>query len=139
MSTKSTLSHRIEDPRLKIRHILFLLLALSAIAFMQPLVFFLGGLTLLLGVGALIYRDLSPAGQDAVERRVLSWLRRTRAGSAEENSSPALSARRLSAALSEAGIPTERSRRARTKAARADPAAAIPPQAFDPTDDPPAV
>lgn len=53
---------------MKIRHILFLLLALSAIAFMQPLVFFLGGLTLLLGVGVLVYRDLSPAVQDAVER-----------------------------------------------------------------------
>ena len=61
---------------MKIRHILFLLLALSAIAFMQPLVSFLGGLTLLLGVGALIYRDLSPAGQDAVERRVLAQPRR---------------------------------------------------------------
>ncbi|QQS55079.1 MAG: hypothetical protein IPM89_04460 [Candidatus Competibacteraceae bacterium] len=124
---------------MKIRHLLFLLLALSAIAFMQPLVFFLGGLTLLLGVGALIYRDLSPAGQDAVERRVLGWLRRTRAGSPAENSSPALSVRHLSAALSEAGIPTERVRRARTKAARTDPAAAIPPRTFDPTDDPPAI
>ncbi|MCB1825370.1 MAG: hypothetical protein KDJ54_12640 [Candidatus Competibacteraceae bacterium] len=139
MSAKSTLSHRIEDPRLKIRHLLFLLLALSAIAFMQPLVFFLGGLTLLLGVGALIYRDLSPAGQDAVERRVLGWLRRTRAGSAAENNSPALPARHLSTALPEAGIPTERNRRARTKTACGDPAAAIPPQAPNPTDGSPAV
>ncbi len=122
---------------MKIRHILFLLLALSAIAFMQPLVFFLGGLTLLLGVGALIYRDLSPTGQDAVERRVLGWLRRTRAGSVEENNAPALSVRHWSAALPEDSIP--RVRRARTKAARPDPAVAIQPQAFDPTDDPPAV
>jgi len=124
---------------LKIRHILFLLLALSAIAFMQPLVSFLGGLTLLLGVGAVIYRDLPPAGQDAVERRVLAWLRRTRAGSVTENSSPALSVRGLSSVLSEAGISTGRLRRARTKAARTDPAAAIPPQTSNPTDDPPAV
>ena len=125
---------------MKIRHILFLLLALSAIAFMQPLVSFLGGLTLLLGVGAMIYRDLSPAGQDAVERRVLAWLRRTRAGSVTENSSPALSVRGLSSVLSEAGISTGRLRRARTKAARTDPAAAaIPPQTSNPTDDPPAV
>ena len=125
---------------MKIRHILFLLLALSAIAFMQPLVSFLGGLTLLLGVGAMIYRDLPPAGQDAVERRVLAWLRRTRAGSVTENSSPALSVRGLSSVLSEAGISTGRLRRARTKAARTDPAAAaIPPQTSNPTDDPPAV
>ena len=125
---------------MKIRHILFLLLALSAIAFMQPLVSFLGGLTLLLGVGAMIYRDLSPAGQDAVERRVLAWLRRTRAGSVTENSSPALSVRGLSSVLSEAGISTGRLRRARTKAARTDPAAAaITPQTSNPTDDPPAV
>ena len=125
---------------MKIRHILFLLLALSAIAFMQPLVSFLGGLTLLLGVGAVIYRDLPPAGQDAVERRVLAWLRRTRAGSVTENSSPALSVRGLSSVLSEAGISTGRLRRARTKAARTDPAAAaIPPQTSNPTDDPPAV
>jgi len=137
VSTKSTLNHRIKDPRLKIRHLLFLLLALSAIAFMQPLVFFLGGLTLLLGVGALIYRDLSPASQDAVERQVLGWLRRTRAGSVAKNSSPALSARHLSSALPEDSIP--RVRRARTKATRPNPAVAIPPQAFDSTDDPPAV
>ena len=124
---------------MKIRHILFLLLALSAIAFMQPLVSFLGGLTLLLGVGAVIYRDLPPAGQDAVERRVLAWLRRTRAGSVTKNSSPALSVRGLSSVLSEADISTGRLRRARTKAARTDPAAAIPPQTPNPTDDPPAV
>ena len=104
---------------------------------MQPLVFFLGGLTLLLGVGALIYRDLSPASQDAVERQVLGWLRRTRAGSVAKNSSPALSARHLSSALPEDSIP--RVRRARTKAARTDPAAAIPPQTPNPTDDPPTV
>jgi hypothetical protein len=64
---------------LKIRHILLLLLAVLAIAFMQPLVSFLGGLTLLLGVGGLIFRDLSPANQDAMERRLLAWLRRARA------------------------------------------------------------
>ncbi len=123
---------------MKIRHILFLLLALSAIAFMQPLVSFLGGLTLLLGVGALIYRDLSPTGQEAVERRVLGWLRRTRAGSVAGNSPPPLSLRRLSAALSEAGTPLERVRRARTKAARADPTATAPPRTSDPSDGPPA-
>ena len=65
---------------MKIRHILLALGALLAIAFMQPLVTFLGGLTLLLGAGALIVRDLSPSGQEALERRVLGWLRRARGG-----------------------------------------------------------
>lgn len=64
---------------MKIRHILLLLAAVLAIAFMQPLVTFLGGLTLLLGVGSVIFRDLPPASQNAVEHRVLGWLRRARA------------------------------------------------------------
>ena len=51
-------------------------MSLLVIAFMQPLATFLGGLTLLLGVGGLIYRDLPPASQDMVERRLLGWLRR---------------------------------------------------------------
>ena len=45
---------------LKIRHILFGLLAMLAVAFMQPLITFLGGLTLLIGVGALIFRGGAP-------------------------------------------------------------------------------
>ncbi len=69
---------------MKIRHILLALCAVLAIAFMQPLVTFLGGLTLLLGAGALIFRDLSPASQDAVERRVFEWLRRARVNAAPE-------------------------------------------------------
>jgi hypothetical protein len=67
-----------EIPLVKIRHTVLALLAIMAIAFMQPLVFFVGGLTLLIGVGALIFRDLSPAGQEAVERRLLGWLRQAR-------------------------------------------------------------
>ncbi len=122
---------------MKIRHILFLFLALSAIAFMQPLVSLLGALTLLMGVGALIYRDLSPAAQNAVERQVLGWLRRIRAGPAAENSSSPFSLRRLSAALPEASLPAERVRRTRTRAS--GPATASPPRASDPTDGPPAV
>ena len=66
---------------LKIRHILFGLLAMLAVAFMQPLITFLGGLTLLIGVGALIFRGMSSSDQDDVERRMLGWLRRVRAGS----------------------------------------------------------
>jgi hypothetical protein len=100
---------------LKIRHVLLAVLAVLAIAFMQPLVTFLGGLTLLLGVGALIFRDLTPAGQDTVERRVLGWLRRARAGSAAESGLPTTSPHRLPATPVEAGLPVERPRRGRTR------------------------
>ena len=67
---------------MKIRHVLLALLAVLSIAFMQPLVTFLGGLTLLLGAGTLIFRDLSPASQDKIERYVLGWLRQARARAA---------------------------------------------------------
>lgn len=90
---------------MKIRHILLALLAVLAIAFMQPLVTFLGGLTLLIGVGALIFRDLSPAGQDAVERRVLGWLRRARNTAAPEIERPAIRRRRVPAVSREPGAP----------------------------------
>lgn len=63
---------------MKFRHILLLILAALTIAFMQPLISFLGGLTLLVGVGGLIFRDLSPASQEAVENRLLGWLQRVR-------------------------------------------------------------
>ncbi|HPF58750.1 MAG TPA: hypothetical protein P5149_12985 [Candidatus Competibacteraceae bacterium] len=63
---------------MKIRHTLLMLLAILAIAFMQPLVFFVGGLTLLLIASAFIFRDLPPAAQDAVERYILGWLLRAR-------------------------------------------------------------
>jgi len=63
---------------LKIRHILLILLALLTIGFLQPLVSFLGGLTLLLGIGTLVFRDLPPKNQDALERHLLGLLRRAR-------------------------------------------------------------
>lgn len=80
---------------LKIRHTALVLLAILAIAFMQPLVFFVGGLTLLLGVGALIFRDLSPTGQEAAERRILGWLRRARSTSAVDIEPPSTGHRPL--------------------------------------------
>jgi hypothetical protein len=89
----------------KIRHILLALLALLAIAFMQPLVTFLGGLTLLIGAGAWIFRDLSPASQDAVERRVLSWLRRVRTHGTPEIERPPVRRRRISTLSREPGAP----------------------------------
>ena len=96
---------------MKFRHVLLALFAMLVIAFMQPLVTFIGGLTLLLGAGALIFRDLTPAGQDAVERRVLGWLRQARVS--------APGATRLTT-LPEAGrepdpLPVERPRRSRTR------------------------
>lgn len=63
---------------MKIRHILLILVALLTIGFLQPLVSFLGGLTLLLGMGILVFRDLPPKTQDALERHLLGLLRRAR-------------------------------------------------------------
>ena len=101
---------------MKIRHILLALAAVLAIAFLQPLVTFLGGLTLLLGVGALIFRDLTPVGQDAVERRVLGWLRRARGGFTEASRTPT-SSPQFPIAPTEPGLPGERPRRSRTRIA----------------------
>lgn len=102
---------------LKIRHILLLLLAVLAIAFMQPLITFLGGMAVLFGVGTLIFQDLSAADQDAVERRVLSWLRRARTGSATTIDSPVTAHHRLPATPVEPALSSERLRRGRDKAA----------------------
>lgn len=102
---------------MKIRHILLAVLAGLAIAFLQPLVTFLGGLTLLLGVGALIFRDLPPVGQDAVERRVLGWLRRARGEVTAESSRTLTPSRQFPLAPNEPGAPGERSRRSRTRSA----------------------
>ena len=95
---------------------MLLLAALLAIAFMQPLVTFLGGLTLLLGVGGLIFRDLPPTSQNAVERRVLGWLRRAR------NTDPPLTidekrrdSRKLTVDRPETGVLTQTFRRGRAK------------------------
>ncbi|MDG4551922.1 MAG: hypothetical protein P9F19_01830 [Candidatus Contendobacter sp.] len=102
---------------MKFRHILLVVLAALTIAFLQPLVTFLGGLMLLVGTGALIFRDLTPAGQDALERRMLGWLRRARGGSVTESGRPATSSRRLPSASAEPGPPGERPRRSRTRIA----------------------
>jgi hypothetical protein len=119
---------------LKIRHTLLALLAVLAIAFMQPLVFFLGGLTLLFGVGALIFRDLPPAGQDAVEDRILGWLRRARSKPSLEME-PSTNRHRPSA-MPAAGPNTqkpERIRRARARSTatiQSDPTPGITPEAL---------
>ena len=87
-----------------------------SIAFMQPLVTFLGGLTLLIGVGGLIFRDLPSASQNAVERRVLGWLRRARTA----ESPPTLDekngiSRKLTVDRTETGVLTQTFRRSRAK------------------------
>lgn len=105
-----------ESMRLKIRHILIVILAVLAIAFMQPLVFFLGGLTLLLGAAALIFRDLPPASQDVVEQRVLGWLRRARVGSTSDLPLQTPSSRATPVILTDSrGTTGERPRRVRAK------------------------
>ena len=90
---------------MKIRHLLLALLALLSIAFMQPLVTFLGGLTLLLGVGVLIFRDLPPASQDAIEQRIQGWLRQARAKTAAEVERPPLRRRRVPSLSRESSAP----------------------------------
>lgn len=105
---------------MKIRHILLVLAVGLAIAFLQPLITFLGGLTLLLGVGTLIFRDLTPVGQEAVERRVLSWLRRARSETTATARPSAPTSQRLPATSTEPGLPGERPRRGRTRSAAAD-------------------
>lgn len=116
---------------MKIRHTLLALLAVLAIAFMQPLVFFVGGLTLLIVVSALIFRDLSPAVQDAVEHRILGWLHRARSNPTLEIEPPAV--RRGLSAMTASGTSAqkpERIRRARartTATIQGDPAPGIAP------------
>jgi len=112
---KLILNRPLETMHLKIRHILLMLLAALAIAFMQPLVSFLGGLALLLGVGGFIFRDLPPASQDALERRLLGWLRRARGGSKSPTDELAGLQRRLPARAAEPAIPVEPARPRRTK------------------------
>ncbi len=90
---------------MKIRHILLALAVLLAIAFMQPLMTFLGGLTLLLGAGTFIFKDLPPASQDAVERRVLGWLRRARVNAEPDLERPPIRRRRTPNLSSEVGLP----------------------------------
>lgn len=55
---------------MKIRHYALVLLALLTIAFAQPLVLFLGGLTLIGSVTAFIFSDLPPEKQDIWERKL---------------------------------------------------------------------
>jgi hypothetical protein len=113
-----------EAAPLKLRHILLLVSAVLAIAFMQPLVSLLGGLTLLLGVGGLIFRDLSPASQDVVERRLLGWLRRVRThhGATPVAGEQSDARWRLPADPAESGSPAGQLRRGRAKSSSRRPA-----------------
>lgn len=122
---------------MKIRHLLIALLVLLTIAFMPPLVSFLGGLTLVLGAGALIFRDLSPASQEAVERHILGWLRRVRTGGSVPEPELITTAR---SQRSLPGMPVERARRLRAKtpaAGRVDLAHSLTPENGDNGTDPP--
>lgn len=61
---------------MKIRHYVLVLLTLLTIAFAQPLVLFLGGLTLIGSVCAFIFSDLPPEKQDIWERKLNELLQR---------------------------------------------------------------
>lgn len=102
---------------MKIRHIVLAVLTMLAIAFMQPLMTFLGGLTVLIGVGTLIFRDMSPAEQDAVERRVLGLLQRARTRPVNSVETPIVSGNRLPVIPAESAKVTETIRRGRNKPA----------------------
>lgn len=115
---------------MKIRHTLLALLTVLAIAFMPPLVFFVGGLTLLLGVGALIFRDLPPTRQDTVERYLLGWLRRMRSNSAPRLDPSSVRSELPAINASSNTRQPERTRRVRTRTATAienDPASSVAP------------
>ena len=60
---------------MKIRHYLLLILTLLGIAFLQPLILLLGGVTLLGGVIAFIYADMSPESQRDWEQRISGLFR----------------------------------------------------------------
>lgn len=60
---------------LKIRHYVLLIFTLAIIAFCQPLILLLGGVTLLGGALAFIYADLPPASQQAWEAKLIGWLK----------------------------------------------------------------
>ena len=102
---------------MKIRHIVLAVLTMLAIAFMQPLMTFLGGLTVLIGVGTLIFRDMSPAEQDAVERRVLGLLRRARTGPVNHIEPPVVADNRLPVIPADSAKATETIRRGRNRPA----------------------
>ncbi len=108
---------------MKIRHIVLAVLTLLAMAFMQPLMTFLGGLAVLIGVGTLIFRDMSPAEQDAVEQRVLGLLRRARARPVNPVETPVVSGNRLPAIAAEPVKIAETIRRGRNKSAPPPPEA----------------
>jgi hypothetical protein len=59
----------------KIRHYLLLILTLLGIAFLQPLILLLGGVTLLGGVITFIYADMAPESQRVWEQRISSLFR----------------------------------------------------------------
>jgi hypothetical protein len=100
---------------LKIWHILLGLLAMLVVAFMQPLITFLGGLTLLISVGVLIFRDMSSSDQDAMERRMLCWLRRARTNSTMGTHLPVTSPYPISDTPAKPTMSAERTRHRRSQ------------------------
>ena len=63
---------------MKLRHYLLIAFTVTAIAFFQPLILLLGGVTLIIGVTALIYSDLTPEAQDTCENKIIELLDQAR-------------------------------------------------------------
>lgn len=59
---------------MRIKHYLLIMLTMLVIAFLQPLVVFLGNLAVILAAGAYIYSDLPASVQDHYERRIARGL-----------------------------------------------------------------
>lgn len=64
---------------MKMKHYLLIVFTIIAIAFFQPLIMLLGGLTLIGAVTAFIYADLKPAAQDAFEKKAALMVSQLRA------------------------------------------------------------
>lgn len=65
---------------MRIKHYLLILLVLLMIAFMQPLIVFLGNLLLIVAAGAYIYSDMTPEAQARYEHKLTDLLDRARHG-----------------------------------------------------------
>lgn len=65
---------------MRIKHYLLIMLVLLMIAFMQPLIVFLGNLLLIVAAAAYIYSDMTPEAQTRYEQKAGDLLDKVRHG-----------------------------------------------------------